>query len=487
MIPNIKDLKLHGDGPIPFPKKDIRKHYGPIHPGTGTDQSVHGHGSSRVHVGVGSGVRGGKPVDKFLVDAEGKELPLSFEALSDAHIKVNGKISKTKRSREIQSAILDALEEAGLDRTAIDGNLDAIFASALARYEADPSLADADRFYEMWHEVLFDISQRTDTDFSRVITAASVISPSLNAWANIHYANDLATWVSQDIGWEGEDAQAILDALNTSQDAILHPVWLPEQAGVVQGIASIGDPKPPPKEGSHRWTQGQTLLSDYNKLKDQDSFRLSDLSDLSAAYALHAHRARSGGLTVSVPDALAIDHATGNRLPFPQGGFSIKNTQFYADAVGVLRGNVTPSQVLGDVKTRSFHNNILDPTDALDFQDVTVDFHMANAAFMSTGFEESSLISSPQVEGVGVGVRPLAADSIRRFVGRKLGKETLTSGRVQEILWAEWSRGQTEKRLVPQEVEMPGWAESAGARTVTHWRSFDGTYHPLYNVTKRQG
>lgn len=465
----------------------VEKHYGPgNHPGTGTPQTVHG--SSRIAVQVGSGFLNKKPIEKHLVNADGSELLFSFEALDEAYVMVNGEVKPTDKAVEIQGKILAKLEELGLDRAMIDSNIDRVWRSAMARYKADPSLIDQDRFYEMWHEVLYNISEDTGIEFSRTVAAASVLSPSLNAWSNIHYANDLAHWITEDVLFEGDEARQVLGALKEAQNGILNPVWLAEHQGVLDKKHEAGDPKDPPKPGSARWLQGQSVLADYEKLKGRDSFRVSELGDLSAAYALHKYRAIAGGLEVDVPEPLAIDHATGKRLPFPQGGFSVKNMGFFGDAIGVIRGNISPSEALGDVKTRSFHNNILDPYDFGNFQDVTVDFHMANAAFMSTGFEDSNAISSPTIEGVGVGIRPLVADSIRRYVGTKLGKEKLSSGRVQEILWAEWSRGQREFRHVPKDATPVSWFDPNGKvskQTITHWQGFDEIWYPLYNLKRR--
>lgn len=464
----------------------VEKHYGPgPHPGTGTLQDVHG--SGRVHVGSGSGKRKGQTVTKLLVRSDGSELPLSFDALSEAHISIDGQISPTKNAAGIQQKILAQLDKLGLDAADVDKNFQTIFESAMQRYAEDPELIEADKFYEMWNEVFSDISDETGIEFSRVITAGSLISPGLDAWPNIHYASDLATWVSANDGrgilLEGADAAVVLDALEVAQDGILNPVWQDGQAGAT--AENMGLPKPPPTEGSHRWNQGQTVLADLEKLRGQDSFHLSELDSYSSAYALAAYRAKNGGTTPSIPPQLGIDHGTGRPLPFPQGGFSVKNTQFFGDAIAVLRGEVSPTDVLGDVKTRSFHNNIFDPSDSLGFEDTTVDFHMTNAAWMATGFEDSPAISSPTLEGVGVGVRPVVADGLRKFIGFDLRGETLTSGRVQEIIWAEWSRGQLEHRQALDAPPTTWYNPEKSSRTITHWQAYDGTYYPLYNLVEK--
>jgi hypothetical protein len=476
--------RLKGDEVVPFNTgkepwfAPIAKHYGPgTHPGTGTEQTVHG--SPRVHVGRGKGRRG-RPVDKFLVRADGSELPNSFDALDEAYVMIDGEIEGTNRGTEIKQAILDAVKAQGLDPSHIDRNLTRIMESALARYADNPDLVTQDRFYDAWHEALYNIAQDTDTDLSRTIAAAAIISANQPASANLHYASDLAHYLAEDVTWEGQDAQAILAELDRAQADILDPVYKNRHVDVVRGLVQEGDSRPAPEEGSFRWQQGQTLKADFERLRNNKSFSVSDLDSYSAAYALHVHRSRTGGYDLPA-DTPAV--FVGKK---PQNGFGVTNFAFYGEAVSVLRGEITPSQALGDVKVRSFHNNILDPTDSLGFNDVTVDYHAADSAFFTTGMRTeqggSPLLSSPKLEGVSVGIRPLVADGIRRIAARhKVGGESLSGGRAQEILWIEWSRGLMEKREVPAS-EVPEWAKSAGPRTVTHWQAFDGTLYPLTQI-----
>lgn len=459
------------------------KHYGPgLHP-SGSGQEVHG--SSRISTVRGIGSLNKQPVEKFLVTEHGVELRNSFETLDRAFVSINGKIKKTRHAKDIKERILAAVHAEGLDPDSIDANLSLVFESALARYAEDPSMVDKDRFYEAWHAALQTVAAEADIEFSSVIAAAAVISPSLEASANLHFAHDLAVWVKSDVNWTGDDADAIRQALTEGRDGILTPVYFEDHEDVKRGLVKTGDPKPPPEEGSYRWNQGKQIEADLEAIGDGD-FSLSDLSSYSAAYALHAHRSRFGGLDIpdDVPEIF--------RGTKPANGFSVKNYAFYGNAISVLRGEQTASEVLGDIKTRSFHNNILDPLDDLGHGDVTVDFHMIDAAFMARGFIDHTLVSSPAFEGVGVGVRPLVADGVHRIAGTDLNGETLSTGRVQEILWAEWNRGAVEKRLVPDGVPMPEWAINAGPRTVTHFKAMRLTpkgnlvevFMPLYNVGK---
>lgn len=470
----------------------LLKHYGPgNHPGTGNPQSIHG--SGRIRTARGYGVLDGEPISKYLVTAEGEEIVNSFEALEDVHYVTSenpNEIIKSDSGSDIKERILEAARAAGLNPDDIDRNFTTLMESALARYNhpedvyegkklvAGPSLVDADRFYEAWHSALQQVSDDTGLGFSEVIAAAAVISPSQSAPANLHFAQDLATWVADDVEWSGESRDEILDALVTARDGILRPVYMDRHTAVVSGEAQVGDPRPPPKEGSHRWTQGKTLEADIERISDMESFRVSDLSPLTAAYALHKHRGMVGGTDLP-SDVPAIF-----RGKKPKGGFSVKNFSFFADAVAVLRGDVSADVVLGDVKTRSFHNNILDPFDEFEMFDVTVDYHAADSAFMARGFISSNLISSPALEGVGLGVRPLVADAIRRVAETyTVAGESLSAARAQEILWAEWNRGQTEIRELPEGTSIPEWVTSgASTRTITHFQSFDGTLYPLYNV-----
>lgn len=464
----------------------LAKHYGPGPHPSGSDQSAHA--GSRISVPSGKGVLGGVAVKKILVAADGSELPNSFAALPGAHYIYeggDGEILASSNSSDIQERILEKVRSYNLDPDDIGSNLQRIMDSAIERYAAHPEMIEVDKFYEQWHLVYSGISERTGIPIDWISAAGSAMSPGLSAYVNIHYANDMATWISEDLEFSGEDAKEVLEVLDHHQDTILNPVWMEGQAGVRKDPSLLGKPKSPPTEGSARWQQGESLRLDYENLKDRSSFRLSELSSLSAVHAMATHRARYGGTEIpDFPEALRIDHESGELIAFPQGGFSIKNGGFFEKAVNVLRGDLSPNEILGDVKTRSFHNNIMDPWDIEGFDDVTVDYHATDSAFFTVGMGDdkakaSSVISSPALEGVGVGVRPLIADHIRR-IGRNtvVGGERLTGLRAQEILWAEWSRGRLEAReLEPLGVPAPDWVTNP--RQVTHWQAFDGTIYPL--------
>lgn len=476
--------KLDEDGTIRFtPQRDrvaelLRKHGEGSH-----DDKDHGnwadgmmHSGEMIPAASGSATREGVSHDVFLVDSSGNPISNSFEALSDVYAQIGDSIEALPAT--IQQDILATLTDFDLTPEKIQSNVEYVFERALQRYADNPELIDEDRFYQGWHTALSLVSERTGIDLTRVIAAAAVISPGLNAPHNLHFANDLATWVSANEGrgviWEGGDAQEILAALDEAQRGILQPVYKDKHKAVTSGKANVGDPMPPPKPGSFRYQQGQAVLADLERLRSSGSFSVSDLSPLSAAYALHYHRAKAGGLDVEAEGFL--------RGKKPNKGFSVKNFQYYADAIAVLRGEATPSQVLGDVKVRSFHNNILDPLDAAGRGDVTVDFHTINLAALALGADKKfskPMTSTPSLQGVQLGARPLIADAIRKIASsRTLNGERLSPARVQEILWAEWKRGLVTKGDADSAL-VPEWAAGSKDNTIVGWTPYGETMRSL--------
>lgn len=111
----------------------------------------------------------------------------------------------------------------------------------------------------------------------------------------------------------------------------------------------------------------------------------------------------------------------------------------YTNAMLIARDWGTPDTILAGVKTRSFYNNILMPSDT---KDVTIDFQMmeAGARRQLTDNEESSLNGTPSItiDGVktDVGVRPYLAD-----ITRDVAKEfDLVPNQAQALIWNQWKR-----------------------------------------------
>lgn len=439
---------------------EYRKHYGPGPHLSGSDQSVHG--SRPVPAMQGIGTSRGQSVQRILTDKSGVEVRNSFQALPEG----------------AQKKMLKTASEYGLntDPAFLDANMARILESARARYKDHPELIDQDRFYENWHESYQALSEEVDVEFSRVITAGAVISPGLDAQSNLHFAHDIARWTSSDLTFEGEDAETIKSIIRSSANDILDPVYGEYHEEVIRGEKRIGDPRTAPKEGSAKWQKAQLMLADADRIDSMGSFSLSDISSVSGAYALHYHRAANGG---SGPILGPYSDASGWTRS-PNGGFGVtKGYDNYGKAISAIRGfdldasgnrfDVSPNDVLGDVKVRSFHNNILDPTDAFGRGDVTVDYHTINFAFGVVGAEdENPLHGTPSWKNVSLGVRPIAADAVRRAADSFSDLTDGIGSRAQEIAWAEWKRGLRENR------QMGNTVEGVGPRFITHWQPYEG-------------
>lgn len=456
------------------------------------------HGASPVHVTRGTGAMG----DKFLTDEDGNEILNSYEDIDDARFFVHSDGQKVSAIQErhygtVHQRIDDTLAAYGLDKNVLAPNMRLLLESAAARYAADPSIQNLDKFYEQWHVSLSTLAVETNIDFSNVIAGAAAISPGLKAPANLQFAHDLARYISANDGRgvvlaQGAAVDPYLGFLDEQAEKILNPTFGDNHKAVIEGKKKVGDPAPKPKVGGARWLEAQQIKADIQMLRGADTITVSDLSGTSAAYALHRYRAENG----SPEGGLLGEVATHPEYQVvPGGGFQMKSFDNYAKAVNAMRGYdhiaqiengeivgrtegiaFSPNDALGDVKTRSFHNNILDPNDILGRRDVTVDFHTINLGFFVYGADsETSLNGTPALAGVGFGVRPLVADFVRQMSSEYA--TTFEGGhvpsRIQEILWAEWRRGTDAAAKAGYE---DSWMDYSG--NVTPIDSVAGKYNP---------
>jgi hypothetical protein len=163
----------------------------------------------------------------------------------------------------------------------------------------------------------------------------------------------------------------------------------------------------------------------------------------------------------------------------------MKTYSFFGDALDLLYDKRQPGEVLNGIKVRSFFNNILDPFNDLGRDDVTVDFHTINLAAFALGADaSSSVMGTPALGTVKLGVRPYVADEVRAAGIRNgdLFGESLTGLRAQEIAWAEWKRGlawrHDDGRILQRQPDKGG---------VPLWVAADGTEHELGRIPTKVG
>lgn len=477
---------------------EVEKHLGPGDHPSGSPQSDHGrkgpgspdvfeeHSAEPLHVQRGEGDYKKLPVSKYILAADGSELPFSFAALPNATTMrlvdySRGVNLDPEKIATLQDEIRQLAKDFDLDPADMEQNLTSIWDSAVERYAANPDLMNEDRFYELWHESFTALSTETGIPMERLVAAAAVISPGTNAESNLHYAHDLARFVAQNPTWQGEEVTKLADALDIHAKNTLEPRYTEHHIEVEEGTKKIGDLRDPPEPGSVQWEKGQSLQQWASELRTRDSVSLSDLPDDIAARAVHFQRAYLGAPNGSEISGTVGEYYAADKdiTVNPHAGFGVKNFGYYTDAISVLRGTQTPDAILGDVKTRSFFNNIIDPTNLSGRGDVTVDFHTINYSFMTLGADKVTRLSgTPKLQGVSLGVRPLVADGIRNllpyaqstFVARGI-QETLQPSRIQEILWAEWRRGMTRK---------------PGSKEFVSWTSFNGEVSTLGRVSSRK-
>lgn len=119
----------------------------------------------------------------------------------------------------------------------------------------------------------------------------------------------------------------------------------------------------------------------------------------------------------------------------------------YMDAIEILRG-APPGNFLAGPKRRSFFNNLmLIPND-----DVTIDVQMISAArgrainsqIAEDKVFQTSVVGTPKLGNIGVGVHPLLADHVRRLTDEVNASDTDPWGnnvlpmQVQAIIWTEF-------------------------------------------------
>ena len=367
----------------------VDKHFGPgVHPGTGTSQKVH---AGLVRALKGQRQLKGEKIDSFLVHADGTPMSMMLDGLPP---EVQAKIFKS------------AAEQYNLttDMELIRSRYEVILAAAEARYKENPELRDDDRFYERWFET-WESEGKGRFELEQVVAAAGVISPGLEAEVT---AEQRARGIEDNVTM----TRRMMDLVDEN------PTLNVFQAAVVNDMVGALNTK-------YLASSRSQAVAAFYDFEITANTRFNDLPNgYVQAQALH----------------MMMQAEDGSGVPAQRGWRN------WALGFDVLSGRASPSDVLGSAKTRSFYNNIMDPTDTQGRGDVTVDFHMIDSAFWGTGSDEvSGPSNSPSYQGVALGIRPMVGQAVHQLLpewGAKVGAES--PAQLQEVIWAEWKRGKED-------------------------------------------
>jgi hypothetical protein len=445
---------------------------------------------------------GGVSVNNFLADKDGKSLRLSVGDIEKvAFIRPGVAAPKTAITsaanfdKTVRAKLADLLGKKNLATNGIDTwapRLMEYAKSAVARYTADPSLIEKDKFYEQWCYVTGELSKETGISQDRVAAAMSNLSAGTTAAYNLRYGVDLAHIVADQTPLQSDTGDPSRD-LATS-------VLRTDTVKALRDTAS---------DKAKKGAAGKALADNLNYAADMiesgEAKTINDLPGDAAARFAHLFRKSSLFQRYKIPadprmgpewtDLARKDGSPGDQ-PENHAGFGVsKGYENYAKAVNVLRGYdivkgddgkpkrvpFTASDAVQEVKTRNFLNNIIDPMETHGSDSLTVDYHAMNSTTGSLGGADGEKSSawngSVTVAGVQIGVRAHVADAIRTtipYFRKALGDPNLSALRAQEILWAEWKRG-----LEPGTTK---WDPGPKGYIPPVWRGYDGVAHPLLDL-----
>jgi hypothetical protein len=297
--------------------------------------------------------------------------------------------------------------------------------AVLGLVKLDPGLVRRNqlRFYEDWKNSYMLIAKETGISVGRVVANASHLSAGMVAEVN----KTAGVWTARMVG---DNHRFTAKEARLTREHYKHVIAFKEKK-LVAALKKA-------ESGRTISVLREELIGLKSGLKEMKTGRrlLDITSDVAGAYALQA-------LSFEVQDKVLLN--SGNLAKFSlTGSYGMPQV---VRGFAVLRGSTTVNDSLGNSKIRSFYNNILDPKDIYGNGDVTVDFHMADMALFVLGMHATNH-SEPSVLGIGAGLRPLVADTIRAIYhetdwAERLGAES--PAELQEILWEIWRLGKKEE------------------------------------------
>lgn len=298
------------------------------------------------------------------------------------------------------------------------------------------------RFYEVWNKRFFDLSIDTGIPMERMTAASAGMSAGLDADQNLKVTEWMARRIARDAPLTAEELPIVKKFLLEAADD--YDGWA-EEAGVKAAAA---------RKRVIKHTEAGTLDSKAGSkaVKALERYLAAEIRKHGTADWLRDEIVPSG-LAVGRPISEEIDdvgyyvmaavikHETDGQ--YYMAGYS--NRQ-YVSAWRVMDKTLTPDDVLGESKVRSFANNINDPLDIMNNRDKTIDFHGTNQAGMVLKSDEAKM-DEPRILGMSVGVRPIVGDILDELfngVDERTGipwvqlLDAESVNQIQESLWTPW-------------------------------------------------
>ncbi len=264
------------------------------------------------------------------------------------------------------------------------------------------------RFYEDWHAQYKAASIREGHQMQKLVGVAAGLSPGMLAEVNRDAAIFMLNTVKANPELRG---RRVTDLKNFIRGQIEN---IKKESIRKNGFVTV--------KQQVRITHLERVISNIR------GGHLSELSDDAGAFAV-AMLASESGIKVSMADGSIAKLTMVGAYGMPQ----------VVRTYRLATGRSPIDDVLGNTKTRSFFNNIMDPKDLYGAGDVTIDFHMANAAFRIIGMQDI-FHAKPNVLGMEAGLRPIIGDIVRELFAEGWGDRVHSDspGELQEVIWAIW-------------------------------------------------
>ncbi len=284
-------------------------------------------------------------------------------------------------------------------------NLIDVLERGLELFDEQPDLQEEFiGFYRRWFDTFMDASAVTvgrhvEIPVHRLAAAAAGMSASVDATVNLVTVVNMADIISRDLRMTSKILRETRGRILRSRDAAIKRL-----ARAVE----LGNETKAAKETAY--------ILDLEGLAD--SYKLGQKINLMDP----RRRMRA------IAGAIISEGRAPIRVP--------RQWEFYERSVAVLLGEMEPYQMLTDTKFRPFYNNIIDPGDIRNTREVTVDFIMMNAFFLSKGMDDLQT-GTPVVQGIQAGLRPVISDTIRLLMDEGWGDRfgITTDLELQSLLW----------------------------------------------------
>jgi len=287
---------------------------------------------------------------------------------------------------------------------------------------AGDALADLDNFYDTFHRGVLEGSRESGFSFAQGAAVTALISPQHKAIPNLVSAVDLMQLTDADNPIVGIVKEKTIDKLRDRFEVLSAKAKpnIQQRIDILESRQSID------------------LLNSGDR-------RPSELPAMGHLFGINEQRR-----LLTHENEAGFQAATG--------------WNSWTDSVMVLRGELPADSIVG-IKRRAFSNNIMDPLDAFERGDTTVDFHIMNAGNLMIGSDDVSQLTGAKVKGVSVGVRAHFAQALNDIAVKSGGRHPLVRVplHVQQVVWAEWQRGSSIKDLT--------------------WTSSTGEVHPLMEIS----